>query len=479
MSKRKKMMFIIFSIFVIIVLLVCCLYVLEKYKKEDADAVPKTVNAISDMTTFKEDVPEKPEQEFLNSDLLEQELPPLTEETVKLNDIYAAQGSTVLFQYYEPEAASYEWEYYDIPSREWKPAAESDIRNRTDELQRQVSCYTVKALSENHELMVKCIVHFPEKAAKEYKASLYVLEKEITDIFIEPISVHANTAIAAAELPVTVTYEDGTSEQIIGLNGLYFIETAEKKEASSTVSGNRVETITTTVIECEYLIIGLEEKEVKVRYHFAENEESIRETVCLIAGEDLQAPNISDVIISPYTVRNVDEAVTITVDIAAEDNETPYPYLEYAFVIADKEPDENDWIKKSSFSIDILKNGIYIAYVRDQSGNLAKKEKEVITVDMKPPVIEAVSLSNAEGWCKSNTIIVKAADAGEIMYRFMCTADSTDSDWITYSEYSVEKNGTWIIQAKDLAGNMSETELVIQNIDKEAPIIKSIKTIGE
>lgn len=85
-----------------------------------------------------------------------------------------------------------------------------------------------------------------------------------------------------------------------------------------------------------------------------------------------------------------------------------------------------------------------------------------------------VSLSNENSWCNSNTIIVNAKDYGDISYRFINKEAGTDSDWITYSEYVVETNGVWLVQTKDSVGNMSEAEIEISNIDREAPIIRGI-----
>ena len=101
-------------------------------------------------------------------------------------------------------------------------------------------------------------------------------------------------------------------------------------------------------------------------------------------------------------------------------------------------------------------------------------EKEIITVDTKAPVISSVSLANESGWCKSNTILVDAQDAGGISYYFENALTGIASDWITFSEYSVDTNGTWIIRVRDEAGNIAETEIEVSNIDREAPVIYRI-----
>ena len=176
---------------------------------------------------------------------------------------------------------------------------------------------------------------------------------------------------------------------------------------------------------------------------------------------------------SPFEISNVDQPVNLTITITAEDDVTPYPELEYAFLYSDQEVTESDWKKNPSFDMSIERNGIYYAYVRDQSGNVGKMEKEIITVDTKAPVISEVSFSE-ENWCKSNTISVTARDSGEISYCFENRSAGINSGWITYSEYTADTNGIWIIRVKDAVGNIAETEIEITNIDKEAPVIQRI-----
>lgn len=402
---------------------------------------------------------------------------PLTDESVIPSDIYAENGSEVLFQCFDKEAESYDWEFYDMENKEWVSAKEENILSKEDEMHRKISVMKIQAASEYHEQMFRCIIHYPNREDSIHTASLFILKDRITKISAEDLTVNANTYLDTMKVPVKVTYQDGSEELIIGLNGLYFMVTEENTTYSTSVSGNRVETITMTSTECNYNKIGLEEKELQLRYHPSNREEAI-ETVIKVSGKDLYAPIISTVNISPYKISNVDRAVTLTISIAAEDEETPYPYLEYAFALSGEVLSEGDWKRKASFDIDIMKNGTYIAYVRDQAGNIAEMEQEIITVDTKAPIISEVSLSNENGWCKSNTIMVDAKDSGDISYRFICKADGTDSDWITYCEYTAETNGTWIIQAKDTAGNLSEEEIIISNIDQKAPIIRSI-TIKE
>lgn len=398
---------------------------------------------------------------------------PLTEEAVNVTDIYAEKGSEVEFQCYDKDAETYRWEFFDLSENEWKEIPADEVIIREDELHRQISSIKQTAGEENQEKMFRCRLFYPDETESTQTGTLYLLKDQISAISMEEVTVNANSYLSSMELPVKITYKDGTEENITGLYNLYFLHSEENTDYTTSVSGNRVETTTKTVTECNYQRIGLEEKEYLIRYH-PTNHEDILEMQNTISGEDLNAPIISSVSISPYEISNVDQAVTLTINIAAEDNETPYPYLEYAFVLFGTELTDADWKRKASFEVEIIQNGTYIAYVRDEAGNISQLEQEIITVDTKAPVILNVSLSNENGWCNSNTIIVNAKDYGDISYRFINKEAGTDSDWITYSEYVVETNGVWLVQTKDSVGNMSEAEIEISNIDREAPIIRGI-----
>lgn len=199
-------------------------------------------------------------------------------------------------------------------------------------------------------------------------------------------------------------------------------------------------------------------------------------TVC---GKDLCAPVISDVSVSGFEITNVDTPVTASISITAEDDKTPYPDLEYAFIPKDTDadgdampvPDDTDWTRESVFSLDITQNGTWTAFCRDQGGNLASVEKEIIVVDQKAPVM-SVRLADTE-WCSSTKLTVDAEDHLPVEYRVVTPA-GTDSGWTTQNEYEVSCNGTWEIQARDSVGNVSMESITVSNIDRQEPVIEKI-----
>lgn len=393
-----------------------------------------------------------------------------TMEPVHLNDTYATKNTKAAFFRYEPDAYKYEWEIYDIREKDWKSVEAA--KGYCDELNRNVSKIVVDATEDT---MIRCVTYYSaeEKEPQEEKAYLNLLEKEIKEIAADDIVTDKDNYLSSSQIPIQVTYLDGTKEEVTGLNNLYFLQTQEETNYSETESGNRIETTTITKTETVYLKTE-ERQTVTIRYHTNNHAADTIETEMVIEGRDLTAPVIEDISISPFEISDKDQPVTIQVNIMASDNDTPYPYLEYAFLLSGITPKEEDWSKKADFEMEIQKNGTYVAYVRDQAGNISTGEKEIITVDVKPPQITKITLLE-ENWCQENKIIVDAADASTLTYCFQCKGSGASSGWIAQESYSVKQNGWWSIKVKDAAGNVSEGEIQVQNIDTEAPTIHGIK----
>lgn len=486
-NERRKDIFRIavlvsFSIVILVTGIVYIIYATSHNGSDEAASVTEmeegkeeliALLSSENVTIEKTDLPEPEESSQMpepdEKDDLVTTIKVLTYQAVELKDIYSVKEETVCFKCYDKDAVSYVWEYYDTVAGEWQSADDTYIYSYPDELGRSVSNLEMNAEEDNDGLMVRCTIDFQTKEAETQTASLHVID-DIKAIAIENMETDANRYLGTADLPVTVTYKDGKEEDIIGLNGLHFIVVEENTD-DVTVSGNRIETTTIIKTEAEYFNTGLNCKEALIRYR-TEALDPI-ETTCSITGKDEKPPEISEVKMSPFEISNIDQPVNLTITITAEDDVTLYPELEYAFLYSDQELTENDWKKNPSFDVSIERNGIYYAYVRDQSGNVGKMEKEIITVDTKAPVISAVSFSE-EDWCKYNTISVTARDTGEISYCFENRSAGINSGWITYSEYTADTNGIWIISVKDAVGNIAETEIEITNIDKEAPVIQRI-----
>ena len=479
MSNKKRKVFILLAVLFTSILLAAAtsmhFYSIKAENgkiREAMDALPRqpSTHMPQPDSQKKEAAAEKTEFEKVKMKEVKrnESINPDIEKAVMLTDIYSENNKDAIFRCFNKEASSYTWEIYDWEETDWKPAPEEAVSMGSDELGREISWLKV---SGSEETTVRCILGYPEKKSETQTASLYLLKSNIEKITANDYETDPGTYVCIENIPITVTYEDQTEETLTGLNGLFFIAKEEKTDRKTGMGGNQKETTITTISECSYIRIGSEEKEVKLQYNGSEGRQL--ETIFTIKGDDSQPPVISAVEIAPFTISNTDIPVTLTVAIDAEDNKTLSQRMDYAFALKGTPPEEIQWMKKNSFDVDIVQNGFHTAFARDEAGNFAEKEMEVITVDTKPPEIQ-VSLKNSTGWCKNNEIQVDAKDASELQYSFRHTDDAIVPEWSDCHTYTIERNGTYVVKVKDMAGNIAETEITVSNIDREAPVIQGI-----
>ncbi|MCM1388122.1 MAG: hypothetical protein NC231_12400 [Bacillus sp. (in: Bacteria)] len=433
-------------------------------------------NLSEDMTYHDEQLGKLPEEMNTSEEIEEAEKNAAShkiDEPIYLSDVYAEKDSIVIFKSFYPEASGYTWEMYDAKGQQWVKIPDEDIICRNDELQREVSVFITSAENEHDGLMIRCTTLFDTKEPVIDIASLHVLNKNIQDISIDDdITVESGQYISASDIPVQVTYQDGSAEVIKGLNGIYFLDTEESTEESTSVSGNLIETVTTINKAYEYTWAEAKEKEMTIRYKSAD--ESVDTSFHLI-GKDVSAPVISQLTISDFVVSNIDTSVPVEVVIQAEDDTTPYDKLQYAFLPDGEEPEEDAWYDRASFDVDITQNGTWLAYCKDESGNIATKETEIIAVDNKAPFISLQLEKDEDIWCQANCIIVKATDALPVEYCYSCIETGEESGWMKQNKKEITQNGTWKVMVRDEAGNIAEQEIVVSNIDKQPPVIQEIK----
>ena len=390
---------------------------------------------------------------------------------VEITDIYTEIGETVEFISFYPDAEGYAWEVYDMDQKAWISAEEIAVSVKRDELYREVSVFRISAEEGQDTSMIRCTVTLQDGESQTDTASLYVLSKKIGSLKASDIEVSKCGYVNALEIPVTVIYEDGTSEELTGLYGLKFLCSQRTVEYDESENGNLIEKRIDTVTECNYTFLESGGNEKTIRYKNLREEEFILQ----ITGCDKEPPVISDVVLGDYSVSKENKVVSIPVEIYAEDNDTPYPYLEYAFAHADAGVDELEFATKNEFIAQVDRNGEWISYVRDQGGNIAQFSKTIITVDQLAPSI-TVNLKETS-WCRENTLSVVGKDGTNLLYRLMKGNDCI-YDWTTDTAFMVSENGIYTVMARDEAGNETIQEVVVDNIDLQAPVITGIKEGG-
>lgn len=419
-------------------------------------------------TALKEDEPEEKEPAVAVEKEAEgrEDIVPLDNSILEPSDTYAEKGSVAVFQAYHPDAAAYRWET-ETEAGEWEIVSPDAVMEKTDELRRNISLLEVAA---DKEKTIRCQMSVEDGPALNYTAELHILSAPIASISSDGFSAETGSYVKAGEIPLKVTYTDGKQDVITGLSGLHFLDTEESRENSETAAGNLKEIITTVKTACDYshLEAGMTEKILCYRNPDGE----FIEVPVNMEGLDLTSPVINELSISEFEVSKTDQPVPVTVSFSASDDVTPVCQLTYAFLPAGEEPQEEDWREEPVFVADIAKNGLWTAYCRDAAGNMATTDRKLIVVDSKAPVIR-LSLQKEE-WCQKNTIYVSAEDSLPVKYRYICTTSGEDSGWVTESSKAVSANGTWTIQVQDGAGNIAEQEIMVDNIDNQAPVIRSI-----
>ncbi|MDE7239107.1 MAG: hypothetical protein K2N41_05280 [Lachnospiraceae bacterium] len=435
--------------------------------------------------TVEQTDPPLPQEELTDQDLLPEPEQPeektvavLSYAPLALCDLYAERGTTAAFQCFYDGAEEYRWEYYDITVRNW--AEIEDVQSGYDDLGRQVSCVNVEASNENNGIMIRCRISFPDMDVTITEtACLYVLDKSVRGVTVGDLYTDAQKYIYIHMIPVTVTYEDGTAEEITGLSGLHFLETEVKNvEEGVSLAGNPIETVTTVITETDYQYFDYGANEVNLRYHPAELSEKKIDIAATFSGTDQNPPVISHVDFSDYKISSGADSVEVLVTIMAEDDITPYPFLQYAILPKGQEPTEADWRNRNCFKKEFDQNGTWIIYCRDQYGNIGSYEKNIIVSDSDAPEIASVTLEK-EGWYSSNTIRVQASDALSLTYSYSCAETGEDSGFIARNEYEITSNGTWIVRVMDAAGNLSTEQIYVSSIDTQNPVINGITTQKE
>ena len=392
---------------------------------------------------------------------------PVTLSEVDIKNIYLPESKESYMRCFDKDAISYSWEIYDYDMRDYKAVDEKLVSFEKDELNRSVSCFKITGRSFNQ--MVKCII---KTADQEKIQTAYVFPlPEIEKISIAPeIEVPGARYISCLDIPIHAVFKDGSEADIQGLSELYILNEEEiSSETKVLPSGKRKTVKTIEITECEYTFIGVEEKTIELSYF------DTRLSSKLI-GTDHNEPDITDVKLD-YDISNKNKEVSVDIRISAEDDITPLPNLKYAFVPAGTKIKDEDYMYSDHFNILIKKNGKYTVYVKDDAGNIAKDEVEIVTVDTKPPKISAVKLEYEEGWHNINSIIIDATDGTNIKY---ATSHKGDAAGVTYGDnnvFTIQENGTYTVYVMDAAGNISTQDITVGNIDTSLPVINNIKEL--
>lgn len=178
----------------------------------------------------------------------------------------------------------------------------------------------------------------------------------------------------------------------------------------------------------------------------------------LINNIDNEKPVIKKIEVS--TMEYTSDEVVLSVD--AEDN-MPWPnrYISW---------NDGEYTSDRHFPVD--ENGLYTVRVMDAAGNFTEEDIWVRNIDKEAPEILELKANIKIPTSKDIILSVTAEDNAEMPEKYISWNSGAYGSATTFK---VSANGTYKVQVKDMAGNISEKSIVVSNIDKESPKIVELK----
>lgn len=191
---------------------------------------------------------------------------------------------------------------------------------------------------------------------------------------------------------------------------------------------------------------------------------NVSEAVKTISNIDKTIPVISGVNESTTEYTNSE----ITLSVLASDDSGIAGYSQY------DGSGYNDWTTDNTFTV--TTNGTYTFEALDEAGNISEEYSvEISNIDTEAPVLVSATENETEETAGSITITVSGTDNNSVLYYRDYTDDSDPGEWQSENTFTESENGTYKFQAKDAAGNISNTiSIKVSNIDNEIPVINSV-----
>lgn len=305
--------------------------------------------------------------------------PALSTEDLPLCDLYAAPGQTVRFRVYHPEAVDLVWEYYDMELRKWLPVAKELVGSERDALGRMTAYADLETPGDQTELMIRCMYETEDSGEQiSEMAFLRALPQEIKRLALADgsIAAEAGSYMAACDVAVKVTYADDTSDIINGLYGLYFMRSETEEESSEYIfldgilTERKVQTSLNHFYLYQYVSAG--EESIALAY-LPDTGSSPLLLSGTVAGTDEEPPVISGVdILIEEDIPGTEGERSVTIQVSAEDNVTPYPRLQYAVTKEAEigEITEEAWTDSPRITFVLQGNSKWSLNCRDQAGNI-------------------------------------------------------------------------------------------------------------
>lgn len=345
----------------------------------------------------------------------------------------------------------------------------------------------------------------PKTEIKEKDAAPKEEYKEIIASYYKKLP--AGSKLNIEDILVAITYSSGKVEITSGLSNFCFVNTKDTINKTVKNKDGSVSKISETVTEESKIFQvknGVNKIMVRLKDSNPEPTDSTQETVFYVEGIEDIPPELAEIEVSDFEVGSYDKKkdTDITVTLKGEDNYSKAADLRYAFKLKEEAISDNEFSSKKEYTVKVKQNCTYMAYVKDQAGNIAKQEVPIMLVDKEVPVIKSTSLAfnEEDGWVTKNIIYVEAADnykpdKSELLkYRFTLKGTSGSETkekaavsgnsistegklgtWLNKNSIVVVENGTYNIEVMDFAGNIAKDTIEVKDIDGEVPQIQGIE----
>ena len=121
----------------------------------------------------------------------------------------------------------------------------------------------------------------------------------------------------------------------------------------------------------------------------------------------------------------------------------------------------SDWVDYSGV-FTVSENGTIYFRAEDAAGNESTSELTISNIDKTAPSLEING--NVTEWTNQNITLNAAGSDGVVEY-------FDGSKWLTGDKLTVSENGTYQFRVTDLAGNVTEKAVVVDKLDKTAPVL--------
>lgn len=181
---------------------------------------------------------------------------------------------------------------------------------------------------------------------------------------------------------------------------------------------------------------------------------STEETI-IIDKIDKEAPTVTNIKADITEMTNTDVVIT-----AEFSDNIKVEKQEYKI-------NDGEWIAYTD-QVVMTENGTVYFRATDPFGHEAFGEYEVKNIDKTPPTLKISG--TPDSWTNKDIILTVWANDGTVEYY-------NGTEWIACSRLTVTENGEYTFRATDAVGNTSEETVVVDKIDKDAPVITTVKSI--